>query len=100
LTIDEDDDFGIEVKDYLDEFDDYDFQKIKFEKADKDDKSTLTIETNTGTRSVIGMELNIRRLQDIEFEPEKDFDGTTFKYTVTTDDGEQFIGLVTVEMDD
>lgn len=100
LTIDEDDDFGIEVKDYLDEFDDYDFQKIKFEKADKDDKSTLTIETNTGTRSVIGMELNIRRLQDIEFEPEKDFDGTTFKYTVTTDEGEQFIGLVTVEMDD
>ncbi len=93
LTIDEDDDFGIEVKEYLDEFDDYNFQTIKFEKADKDDDSALKI----GTRAVIGMELNIRRLKDIEFEPERGFDGTTFKYTVTTDKGLQFNGLVTVD---
>jgi hypothetical protein len=93
LTIDEDDDFGIEVKEYLYEFDDYNFQTIKFEKADKDDDSALKI----GTRAVIGMELNIRRLKDIEFEPERGFDGTTFKYTVTTDKGLQFNGLVTVD---
>ena len=96
LTIDEDDDFGEEVKDHLDEFDDYDFQTILFEKLDKDDKSALKI----GTRAVIGTELSIRRLKDIEFEPGRGFDGTTLKYTVTTDDGLQFIGFVTVEIDD
>ena len=96
LTIYEDDDFGEEVKDHLDEFDDYDFQTILFEKLDKDDKSALKI----GTRAVIGTELSIRRLKDIEFEPGRGFDGTTLKYTVTTDDGLQFIGFVTVEIDD
>ena len=96
LTIDEDDDFGEEVKDHLDEFDDYDFESIIFEKLDKDDKSALKI----GTRAVIGTELSIRRLKDIEFEPGRGFDGTTLKYTVTTDDGLQFIGFVTVEIDD
>jgi hypothetical protein len=96
LTIDEDDDFGEEVKGHLDEFDDYDFETILFEKLNKDDNSALKI----GTRAVIGMELNIRRLIDIEFEPGRGFDGTTLKYTVTTDDGLQFNGLVTVEIDD
>jgi hypothetical protein len=88
LTLEEDDDFGQEVKDYLDEFDDYDFEMILFENIDKDGDSDLRV----GTRSVIGTQISMRRLVNVEFVPERDFDGTTFKYTVTTVDDLQFIG--------
>jgi hypothetical protein len=96
LTLEEDDDFGQEVKDYLDEFDDYDFEMILFENIDKDGDSDLRV----GTRSVIGTQISMRRLVNVEFVPERDFDGTTFKYTVTTVDDLQFIGLVKVEVED
>ncbi len=96
LTLEEDDDFGQEVKDYLDEFDEYDFEMILFENIDKDGDSDLRV----GTRSVIGTQISMRRLVNVEFVPERDFDGTTFKYTVTTVDDLQFIGLVKVEVED
>ena len=95
LTLEEDDAFGQEVQEYLDEFEDHDFVTILFEKVDKDSDSDL----RAGTRSVIGTEISIRRLVSVEFVPERNFDGTTFKYTVKTNDGLQFIGLIKVEAD-
>jgi hypothetical protein len=93
LTLEEDDDFGQEVQEYLDEFEGYDFVTILFEKVDKDSDSDL----RAGTRSVLGTEISIRRLVSVEFVPGRNFDGTTFKYTVKTNDGLQFIGLIKVE---
>jgi len=98
LTIDEDDDFGEEVKDHLDEFDDYVFETIKFEKLDKDDDFDLNFENKTS--SLFEIEFYITHLEDVVFNPGSDFDGATLKYTVTTDDGLEFTGLVTVEADD
>ncbi len=98
LTIDEDDDFGEEVKDHLDEFDDYVFETIKFEKLDKDDDFDLNFENKTS--SLFEIEFYITHLEDVVFNPGSDFDGATLKYTVTTDDGLEFTGLVTVEVDD
>ena len=69
---------------------------ILFENIDKDGDSDLRV----GTRSVIGTQISMRRLVNVEFVPERDFDGTTFKYTVTTVDDLQFIGLVKVEVED
>ena len=98
LTIDEDDDFGEEVKDHLDEFDDYVFETIKFEKLDEDDDFDLNFENKTS--SLFEIEFYITHLEDVVFNPGSDFDGATLKYTVTTDDGLEFTGLVTVEVDD
>ena len=95
LTLEEDDAFGQEVQEYLDEFEDHDFVTILFEKVDKDSDSDL----RAGTRSVLGTEISIRRLVSVEFVPGRNFDGTTFKYTVKTNDGLQFIGLIKVEAD-
>ena len=98
LTIDEDDDFGEEVKNHLDEFDDYVFETIKFEKLDEDDDFDLNFENKTS--SLFEIEFYITHLEDVVFNPGSDFDGATLKYTVTTDDGLEFTGLVTVEVDD
>ncbi|NLK63586.1 MAG: S-layer homology domain-containing protein [Tissierellia bacterium] len=98
LTIDlEDDDFGQEVSDHLAEFDDYDFETIIFERLNKDDDYDLHFEGKT--RSLIGRGLDIDELKDLVFNPDKDFDGTRLTYTVTTNDGLKFTGLVIVESD-
>jgi hypothetical protein len=98
LTIEEDDDFSEEVEVHLDKFDDYNFETIIFDRLKNDDDYDLNFEGRT--RSVIGREIDIDKLKDLVFNPDRNFDGAKLKYTVTTDDGLEFTGLVTVESDD
>ncbi len=95
LKIDEDDDFAEEVKGNLEEFDEYDFEKIIFEKLDKDDDYDLKIEGST--RSLFRRNMAIERLVKVVLETSEDFDGAKLKYTVTTDDGLRFTGLIEID---
>lgn len=98
LLIDENDidDFAEEVKGYLEEFDEYDFEEIIFEKLDEDDDYDLKIEGRI--RSLFGRNISFERLGKVKFIDGDDFDGTTsLKYTVTTDDGLKFTGLIEID---